>query len=358
MTQDTSREVEADQQAGVVNEQPGVQGEPSQIASLILGGTPNGDGASAAARPSVQGDMAQGDMEASPEAPDATTDATAQIGAAKKVPGSLSPPAHRSAAAVMPPSVSSKGSETTLAPADEPVEGQGSSDGEIQARVADDAKAEDETALRSKAASEDVASRTEPARPSRPFEPFAAVRAGADAVQNLNQTMNHGAAHLTSPAQPSTVSHTMPSAPAMPLANPPAVPVPMSGVGVEIAAQALAGRNRFEIRLDPPELGRIDVRLDIDKDGKVTTRLTVDRVETLDMVRRDAPQLERALQQAGLKTADQPIEFSLRDQGTGHHGGHHDSAGAAAGHDSGDGTDDPIIQPVRIIRAGGVDIRI
>jgi flagellar hook-length control protein FliK len=91
--------------------------------------------------------------------------------------------------------------------------------------------------------------------------------------------------------------------------------IPISGLAVEIAAHARAGKNRFDIRLDPPELGRIDVRLDVDRDGKVTSHLVVDRPETLDMLRRDAPQLERSLQNAGLKTADSALQFSLRDQG-------------------------------------------
>jgi hypothetical protein len=93
-----------------------------------------------------------------------------------------------------------------------------------------------------------------------------------------------------------------------------AAAVPLAGVAVEIAARAQAGRNRFAIRLDPPELGRIDVRLDIDKNGHVTSRLTVDRVETLDALRRDAGDLQQALQQAGFKTADNGMQFTLRDQ--------------------------------------------
>jgi flagellar hook-length control protein FliK len=91
-------------------------------------------------------------------------------------------------------------------------------------------------------------------------------------------------------------------------------PVPLESVAMEIAARAQGGRNRFEIRLDPPELGRIDVRLDIDRSGQVTSRLVVDKVETLDALRRDAHQLERALQDAGLKTSDNGLQFSLRDQ--------------------------------------------
>ena len=89
--------------------------------------------------------------------------------------------------------------------------------------------------------------------------------------------------------------------------------VPIAGLAVEIVARAQDGSKRFEIRLDPPELGRIDVRLDVDQAGKVTSRLVVERAETLDLLRRDAPQLERALQHAGLNT-EGGLEFSLRDQ--------------------------------------------
>lgn len=92
--------------------------------------------------------------------------------------------------------------------------------------------------------------------------------------------------------------------------------VPVSGIAVEIATQARAGNNRFEIRLDPPELGRIDVRLDVDQDGNVKSRLVIERSDTYDLLRRDSSTLERALQQAGLKTSDNGLEFTLRDQGS------------------------------------------
>ncbi len=93
--------------------------------------------------------------------------------------------------------------------------------------------------------------------------------------------------------------------------------VPITGLAIEIAARAQAGSNRFDIRLDPPELGRIDVRLEVDRSGQVTTRLVVERSETLDLLRRDAPELERALQQAGLKTGDNGLQFALRDHTAG-----------------------------------------
>jgi len=91
-------------------------------------------------------------------------------------------------------------------------------------------------------------------------------------------------------------------------------PVPLSGLAVEIAASVKSGKSSFEIRLDPADLGRIDVRIDIDHNGQVTSHLTVEKPETLSMLRQDAPQLQRALDDAGLKTGDNGLQFSLRDQ--------------------------------------------
>jgi flagellar hook-length control protein FliK len=90
--------------------------------------------------------------------------------------------------------------------------------------------------------------------------------------------------------------------------------VPLSGLAVEIAASAQSGKSRFDIRLDPAELGRIDVRIDIDRNGLVTSHLTVEKPETLSLLRQDAAQLQRALDDAGLSTGNSGLQFSLRDQ--------------------------------------------
>ena len=92
------------------------------------------------------------------------------------------------------------------------------------------------------------------------------------------------------------------------------VAVPLSGLALEIAASAKNGKSSFEIRLDPAELGRIDVRIDVDRNGQMTSHLTVEKPETLSMLRQDAPQLQRALDDAGFKTGDGGLQFSLRDQ--------------------------------------------
>jgi flagellar hook-length control protein FliK len=90
--------------------------------------------------------------------------------------------------------------------------------------------------------------------------------------------------------------------------------VPVSGLALEIAASVKSGKSRFEIRLDPADLGRIDVRIDVDRNGQVTSHLTVEKPETLSMLRQDAPQLQQALDDAGFKTGDGGLQFSLRDQ--------------------------------------------
>jgi chemotaxis protein MotD len=140
----------------------------------------------------------------------------------------------------------------------------------------------------------------------------------ADTAAPTTNAADHRAPDVT-PSQ-----HTAQNAPAAPTTSavasqPAAMPTPsvtINGVAIEIATQARAGKNQFDIRLDPPELGRIDVRLSVDREGRVSSHLVVDRAQTLDLLRRDAPQLERALQDAGLKTSGNGLEFSLRDQGS------------------------------------------
>jgi flagellar hook-length control protein FliK len=90
--------------------------------------------------------------------------------------------------------------------------------------------------------------------------------------------------------------------------------VPLAGLAVAIASRAQAGSTQFDIRLDPPELGRIDVRLGVDGNGQATTHVTVDRPDTLQLLQNQQPQLQQALEQAGLKTADNGLQFTLRDQ--------------------------------------------
>ena len=87
--------------------------------------------------------------------------------------------------------------------------------------------------------------------------------------------------------------------------------VPVTTLAVEINRQAMNGKTQFDIRLDPPELGRLNVRLEMDASGQTRTHMIVERAETLDMLATDARSLERALQQAGLKTEPGSVTFEL-----------------------------------------------
>ena len=127
-----------------------------------------------------------------------------------------------------------------------------------------------------------------------------------------NSLQAAGAIQTQQPAAPST---TPAAAPQLNVTAATAqAAVPLSGLAMEIAASAKSGKSRFEIRLDPADLGRIDVRIDVDRNGQVTSHLTVERPETLSMLRQDANQLQRALDNAGLSTGNSGLQFSLRDQ--------------------------------------------
>ena len=144
--------------------------------------------------------------------------------------------------------------------------------------------------------------------------------------------------------------------------TPVAVAVPISALPVAIAARAKAGSSQFDIRLDPPDLGRIDVRLGVDANGRVTSHVTVDRPETLTLLQNQQPQLERALEQAGLKTADNGLQFSLRDQsftGQNNNGGNaQPSLPQLVIHDPELASTETRQIYARVSLGGGIDIRV
>lgn len=91
-------------------------------------------------------------------------------------------------------------------------------------------------------------------------------------------------------------------------------PPDLPALAVAISAKSLSGAKQFDIRLDPPELGRVEVRLSIDNTGKVSAHLSADQPDTLDVLQKDAPALTRALRDAGLDVSQNGLNFSLRQQ--------------------------------------------
>lgn len=92
-----------------------------------------------------------------------------------------------------------------------------------------------------------------------------------------------------------------------------ATQVPTTAIAMQIARHVQKGVNTFEIRIDPPELGRVDVKLEM-TDGRVNAHLVVEKPETLDLLQRDSRALQQALRDAGLDVNEDTLNFSLSDE--------------------------------------------
>ena len=110
---------------------------------------------------------------------------------------------------------------------------------------------------------------------------------------------------------------------------------PQVQVAVQIAQAVHQGIDQIKIQLHPAELGRVDVRLDVASDGRVAATVVVDRPETLEMLRNDSRSLERALQDAGLRSDAGNLSFNLREQ----HHGQGDFADGTGNGKNGDGSE-------------------
>ena len=101
-------------------------------------------------------------------------------------------------------------------------------------------------------------------------------------------------------------------------------------MSVTIQKAIKAGTDRITIQLRPAELGRIDVRIEVASDGRTLVHVAADRADTLDLLQRDARDLTRALQDAGLRADTNDLQFSLREQ-TAEHRERRASGGTASG---------------------------
>lgn len=151
-------------------------------------------------------------------------------------------------------------------------------------------------------ASNDKQAPTGPPPTAAPRETFTALLAQQEnALQPAAPQALHAAAPTTS-AQ-SAAAATAPHAAAL--------ATPTSQVGREIIRKFSGGTTRFELRLDPPELGRVEVKLEVSRDHRVTAVVAADSPQTLSELTRHARDLEQALQSAGLELSDNGLSFDL-----------------------------------------------
>jgi flagellar hook-length control protein FliK len=83
-------------------------------------------------------------------------------------------------------------------------------------------------------------------------------------------------------------------------------------VSAQINKAANSGNtNNIILQLDPPELGRVEVRLEFGAERAVKAHLVVEKPETLLMLQRDANALDKALQDAGLETGSDSLNYEM-----------------------------------------------
>ncbi len=87
-------------------------------------------------------------------------------------------------------------------------------------------------------------------------------------------------------------------------------------LGVTIARRVAEGGDEVLIRMDPAELGRIHVRLSFDEGGSLRAVVAAESPQLLDALRRDAPDLQRTLSDAGVRTDAQSFRFDRGSAGS------------------------------------------
>jgi flagellar hook-length control protein FliK len=86
-------------------------------------------------------------------------------------------------------------------------------------------------------------------------------------------------------------------------------------VAAHIAKSAQSGESKsITLQLDPPDLGRVEVRLEFGHEKSVKAHLVIEKPETYLMLQRDAAALERALQNAGLETGSDSLNYEMASQ--------------------------------------------
>ncbi len=142
---------------------------------------------------------------------------------------------------------------------------------------------------------------------------------------------------------------------------------PQEQVNVHLQRAIRDGVDKISIQLSPEELGRVHVKMDIDDDRKVRATVTVERPTTLDLLQRDSRALERALQEAGLKTDSGSLSFNLQRGNTGDFNGSSDwgqgngqQAGSAGQAKVAELTEKPTVKPAAEIDTanGLVDVEV
>jgi flagellar hook-length control protein FliK len=136
-------------------------------------------------------------------------------------------------------------------------------------------------------------------------------------------------------------------------------PPPTDQLSIRILHAAAEGRRAIQVHLHPAELGAVDVKLQWQGD-RLTVRFLVDLPETLQLLQRDLPALERSLDRAGVSVESGGLSFSLRQQQGSLPGSPQPFAAAPTRGSAAGGPDDGLLDaPMgQVIRDGILSIRV
>lgn len=192
--------------------------------------------------------------------------------------------------------------------------------------------------------------------PEAPRAPTQTTPPTLDAAQTLG---DDGAGHIASSSNPQGPQAEAGARQASVPGRPAQVLLPLAAqVAGGLSRLSADGGGQINIKLAPANLGQVEVSMRIQEDGRVSATIVADRPETLDLLRRDAWNLERALGEAGLKADSGSLQFSLRGE-SGREGGRDGHGGRTArAPEADDITAADAAQPGRRRGLGMLDLRI
>ena len=152
------------------------------------------------------------------------------------------------------------------------------------------------------------------AQPAAPQIAASAASSSTAVLGSINSTPAPLAAKLSEAAAIRDLTEAKVKLAAPKAARPPAEPAALKTAFAEILARRLEKTSVFDLRLDPPDLGRVEGRLAIDDSGKSVLSLSFDNQSAFDLYSRDEQALRLALQQSGLNFADGDFVFAFKEQ--------------------------------------------
>lgn len=136
-----------------------------------------------------------------------------------------------------------------------------------------------------------------------------------------------------------------------------------SQVAFAIARSAGDAPDRIRVNLFPDEMGQVEVLMDVHEDRRTDVVVRAERPETVELLQRDARELQRALQLAGLDVGSNNLSFEQGETGGPDWKAENDEFGAKSdehGDEDFDGENKDAFAPApprwRAVTPGGVDM--